>query len=183
MNLLFIYGPPAVGKTTVGRELADLTGYKLFHNHLTVPAAKALFPDSHGPHYDKRYTNLLHKLRLDALSVAAEAGLDVIFTLAYSGAVDDSFVEQIVHCYTSKGGDVHFVELHAPQETLLRRVNRPSRIVLGMGKMTDPNHLQQVLDGRDMSASVKYPDIVKIDTSQTEPQTAAQHIIEHFNLR
>jgi tRNA A37 N6-isopentenylltransferase MiaA len=33
MELLFIYGPAAVGKLTIGRELAKLTGYRLFHNH------------------------------------------------------------------------------------------------------------------------------------------------------
>ncbi len=52
MKLIFIYGPPAVGKTTVGRELANITGYKFFYNHLTVPAAKAIFPDNHEPYHE-----------------------------------------------------------------------------------------------------------------------------------
>ena len=36
MKLVILYGPPGVGKLTVGRELAARTGFKLFHNHLTV---------------------------------------------------------------------------------------------------------------------------------------------------
>jgi len=36
MRLIFIYGPPATGKLTVAKELAKLTKYKIFHNHLTV---------------------------------------------------------------------------------------------------------------------------------------------------
>ena len=36
MKLVVIFGPPAVGKMTVGFELAKLTGLKLFHNHLTI---------------------------------------------------------------------------------------------------------------------------------------------------
>lgn len=36
MELIIVFGPPAVGKMTVGREICGLTGYKLFHNHLTV---------------------------------------------------------------------------------------------------------------------------------------------------
>ena len=32
MKLVFIYGQAGVGKLTVGRELADLTGIALFHN-------------------------------------------------------------------------------------------------------------------------------------------------------
>lgn len=36
MNLLLLFGPLAVGKMTVGQELAKLTGYKLLHNHMTI---------------------------------------------------------------------------------------------------------------------------------------------------
>jgi len=42
MKLVFIYGPPASGKLTVARELATLTGYRLFHNHLIVDAVAAV---------------------------------------------------------------------------------------------------------------------------------------------
>jgi len=31
MKLVIIFGPPAVGKMTVGRALSRLTGLKLFH--------------------------------------------------------------------------------------------------------------------------------------------------------
>lgn len=182
MNLIFIYGPPASGKMTIGREVAARTGYRFFYNHLTVPAAKAIFPDAHGPIYDKRYTQLLHTLRIDALATAAEAKLDVIFTLAYSGAVDDSFVGTIVKAFTSRGGNVYFVELHAPPETLAARVGNPDRNALGMGKMTDPAHLDHVLNGRDMFASVPYDSILKIDTSITPAGAAAQQIIDHYRI-
>ena len=36
MNFIIIYGPAAVGKMTVGKELSKLTGYKLFHNHMSI---------------------------------------------------------------------------------------------------------------------------------------------------
>ncbi len=32
---MMMFGQPAVGKMTVGRDLAALTGYKLFHNHMS----------------------------------------------------------------------------------------------------------------------------------------------------
>ena len=44
MNLVFIYGPPAVGKLTVAKELSLITGYPLFHNHLTRDLVHELFP-------------------------------------------------------------------------------------------------------------------------------------------
>jgi hypothetical protein len=36
MDVIVIFGPPAVGKMAVGMELAAKTGYKLFHNHHTI---------------------------------------------------------------------------------------------------------------------------------------------------
>ena len=42
-DLVVIVGPPASGKTAVGHELARLTGFRLFHNHLTAEPAAALF--------------------------------------------------------------------------------------------------------------------------------------------
>ena len=36
MHLVCIFGPPAVGKMTVGRELSRQTGSKLLHNHMTI---------------------------------------------------------------------------------------------------------------------------------------------------
>jgi cytidylate kinase len=44
MNLILLYGPPAVGKLTIAKEIARLTGFKVFHNQLTVNLAAAIFP-------------------------------------------------------------------------------------------------------------------------------------------
>ncbi|HDV8366653.1 TPA: AAA family ATPase [Bacillus cereus] len=43
MKLILIFGPQAVGKMTVGQELATLTGLKLFHNHMTIDLVSPIF--------------------------------------------------------------------------------------------------------------------------------------------
>jgi len=43
MHFIIIFGPPAVGKMTVGTELARLTGFKLFHNHMTIDLVLTFF--------------------------------------------------------------------------------------------------------------------------------------------
>ena len=35
MKLVFMYGGPGVGNLTTAQALAALTGFKLFHNHLS----------------------------------------------------------------------------------------------------------------------------------------------------
>ena len=44
MKLIFIYGPPAVGKLTVAKKLAQLTGYTVFHLHQTIDLVTQFFP-------------------------------------------------------------------------------------------------------------------------------------------
>ena len=34
--LLLLFGPPAVGKMTVGRAVAATSSFRLFHNHMTI---------------------------------------------------------------------------------------------------------------------------------------------------
>jgi replication-associated recombination protein RarA len=36
VKFVVIFGPPAVGKMTVGHELSKITGFRLFHNHMTI---------------------------------------------------------------------------------------------------------------------------------------------------
>jgi tRNA uridine 5-carbamoylmethylation protein Kti12 len=43
MELIIIHGPPAAGKLTVANEVAKLTGFKVFHNHLSIDCVKPVF--------------------------------------------------------------------------------------------------------------------------------------------
>ena len=43
VQVVFIHGPAASGKHTIGLQLSRLTGLPLFHNHLAVDAALSLF--------------------------------------------------------------------------------------------------------------------------------------------
>lgn len=95
MKLIIIYGPPAVGKLTVDRELAKVTGYKLFHNHLTVDLAYSLFPSG-----TKAYSDFVEKIRLEAFEAAAKNKIKgIIFTSVYrletlNGKGDDLFIKK-----------------------------------------------------------------------------------------
>lgn len=48
-TLIFIIGPPAVGRMAVGHELAQRTGLKLFHNHLSIELVLRFFPFGSPP--------------------------------------------------------------------------------------------------------------------------------------
>ncbi len=54
MILIFIYGMPASGKLTVARELAGITGFKLFHNHQVVDLLLSIFEFGSKPFVELR---------------------------------------------------------------------------------------------------------------------------------
>ena len=43
MKLIIIHGAPAAGKLTIANELGRLTGFKVFHNHLSIDCVKPVF--------------------------------------------------------------------------------------------------------------------------------------------
>jgi hypothetical protein len=123
VKLIFLHGLPGVGKLTVGRELAKLTGFKLFHNHLTVDLVESVFEFGSPP-----FIELREKIWLDVFSGAAAANLDgLIFTFAFDRTVRGSFIENTLEVIESSGGEVLFVELRCSAEELEKRIEHPSR--------------------------------------------------------
>lgn len=178
MRLIFIYGPPAVGKYTVGRALAELTGYKFFHNHLTVDVARPIFGDVKDE--AEHRIELLSRLRLVVFETVARLGINTIFTCGYIPNVGPTFVPDVIKTITAGGGTIHFVRLTAPDKVLFKRVDGHSRHRLH--KRTDPEFLKQKLTDYDMHAVIDYPSSIEIDTSALTPQQSARHIIEAFKL-
>jgi hypothetical protein len=61
-TLLFIVGPPAVGKMTVGEAIAARTGLRVFHNHLAIEPVLRLFPYGTPP-----FGRLVDRFRRDLI--------------------------------------------------------------------------------------------------------------------
>ncbi len=65
-TLLFIVGPPAVGKMTVGEHIAARTGLRLFHNHLAIEPVLRFFPFWSPP-----FNRLVDRFRRDLIEEVA----------------------------------------------------------------------------------------------------------------
>lgn len=114
-----IFGPPAVGKMTVGYELGKLTDYKLFHNHMAIEPLLGIFPFGSPP-----FVRLVDMFRRGVIEEAAASGLaGLVFT--YVWALDEPGDKELVEKYsaiaTGSGGQVYLVELVATQAERLRR--------------------------------------------------------------
>lgn len=178
--LVYLYGPPAVGKLTVARRLQELTGFRLFHNHLTVDAAASVFEFSSRP-----FADVVHRFRLDVFETAARVGTDVIFTnnSMWHGEPDPdafvSFARQAADVVAAAGGTSTFVRLVAPAEVLCDRVGSDDRRAIG--KLVDPDRLRTRLAIHDQP-QVNDDDLV-IDTSVLSVDDAARAIAAALNER
>jgi hypothetical protein len=145
MNLVFIYGPPGVGKLTVARELAALTGYKLFHNHVTIDWAKTLFDFGTEP-----FWKLVVRLRQTIFEEAAAEGVSIVGTFVYAYPSDEPLrlaTEAIWQDIASRGANLHFVQLTCEAPELLRRIEAPHRIE--MQKLASAETLSEQMERWD----------------------------------
>lgn len=119
MKFVIIFGPPAVGKMTVGHELAKLTGLKLFHNHLTIELVLNFF-DFGQP----QFHTLVSEFRRRVFEEVAESdlpGLIFTFVWALDDESDRAFIERSCDIFRGKSADIYFVELEAELSERLRR--------------------------------------------------------------
>lgn len=175
--LVYLYGPPAVGKLTIARRVAETTGFQVFHNHLTVDAVTSVFAFGSPP-----FVDVLHRLRFDVFETATREGIDVVFTnssMSYSVPRTDSFVAfarraaELVH---AAGGTTMFVRLTAPVDVLCDRVDGDDR--RAFRKLVDADRLRSRLEAYPQPV-VNDDDLV-IDTSTMTADEAARLIVSSF---
>jgi hypothetical protein len=186
VTLIIIFGPPAVGKMTVGLELERLTGFPLFHNHMTVDPLMRLFPlDSAA--FGRLVTEFRHRIFEEFVSTESK-GLIFTFVWVLDDAQDRAFVDRTTKLFTDRGGSVCFVELEATQAERLRRnetplrlaEKRPQRDVAGSRAFllaADQRHQM------NSQGSFYYPDRhLKIENTELSAVEVAQRVVTHFSL-
>lgn len=170
MKLVFLHGPPAAGKLTVGRELAARTGSRLFHNHLTVNLALALC-DFGTP----GFIALREEIWFAAFRRALADGLPVlIFTFNPEDTVPQRFIDELFAEITASGGEVIPVELTASDAELDRRVGSDAR--RREGKLVDVELFRRLRAGGHFGSPAIPGTRLRIDTGTVAPAEAAARI-------
>jgi chloramphenicol 3-O-phosphotransferase len=175
MNLVFIHGPAAAGKLTIARELATLSGLRLFHNHLVVDALLAVFPFG-----SDAFVRLREQMWLDVFTDAARQDLSLIFTFTPEPTVSTDFPEEVERLVETHDGRVHFVQLVCPEEEIERRIEDDSR-----AEFRKLRSLETWREIRKNEAGKPRPEPradMTIDTSQWTPSESAGQIQRAFSL-
>jgi broad-specificity NMP kinase len=175
MKLVFLYGAPAVGKLTVARELAKQTGFKVFHNHLSIDCIEPIFDFG-----TTSFFKLIELIRLETVAEAARENVNLIYTFCYAKDLDDPHVAKIVETVEASGGEVCFVLLICERSELEKRVLEESR--KQYGKANNLEILNEILDKYDLTSPVPSNESLQIDNTRLSPTETARKIIEHFRL-
>ena len=181
MKLIFIYGPPATGKLTVAKELSKLTGYKIFHNHLTADLVSSIFPFG-----TKAYSDLVAKIRLDLIETATKNKVrGIIFTFVYGvetsgGTADDRFIKKVINKVEKRNGQVLFVKLTCEEKELRNRLKHPSR--KAFKKLNKIKILQSIRKKYDLSAVVPFGKTQIIDNTKLSARKVALMIKRYYKL-
>jgi hypothetical protein len=185
MKLVVIFGPPAVGKMTVGAELAKLTGLKLFHNHLTIELVLNFF-DFSTPEFNL----LVSEFRRRIFEEVAKSDLKgMIFTFVWALDLESEreYIENFCDIFREKG-DVYFVELEADFDERLRRnesefrlAEKPSKrnIEASTANLIKHEENYQLNTDGDFFYEENY---LKINNTNLSAERTAQMIVDKFGF-
>lgn len=174
--MIYIYGPPGVGKFTTGKILSKLTGYKLFHNQLSIEFVRSVF-DFGTPPFNK----LVLKYRAEIIEEAAKSGRSLIFTSAYAKGFNDDIIKDIIRRVERHKGKVYFVQLFCKENELFRRISSPSR--KGFYKIRSKGALRRLLRKYNHLSPIPFRKSLSLDNTNITPVQTAKIIISHYRIR
>lgn len=125
MELLLVIGPPAVGKMSVGKEIAARSDFRLFHNHHTIEPLVEIFGYGSPPF---KVLNLEFRRRVIEEAVRHDVNLIFTFVWNLDDPSDTHYVEELLVAVEQSGSRVHIVELAADLDTRLERNRGGSRL-------------------------------------------------------
>ncbi|WP_102027831.1 AAA family ATPase [Salirhabdus sp. Marseille-P4669] len=184
-KFVFIFGPQAVGKMTVGQELAKLTNLKLFHNHMTIDLLEPLYG------FTKEMWRLALLFRQEIFkSFASSDQYGMIFTkIWYFDQKEDwEHVEKMCELFRSHGVEIYFVELEANVNERIERNKTPNRLAHKPTKRNleqSEQHLLETLDTRRMNSldgEIQEENYIRINNTNMEAVEVALLIKEKFKL-
>jgi len=167
MRVVILYGLPGVGKLTVAKELARLSPYRVFHNHLVFDAVEALFSFGSAP-----FIELRERLWLELLSRSVQERVgNVIFTIARDQSLHADFLITLESALGNLGARVSCIELSCSGAELEQRLASADRA--RFGKVNSVERFRQLSQTGAFPPFKSPADAILIDTTGLSPTEAA----------
>ena len=184
--VLFVVGPPAVGKMSVAQAIAERTGLRLFHNHISIELALRYF--DYGTPAFHRISGSIRRKIVEEVAASDLPGLVFTYVWAFDVPEDHDAVDEYARPFRERGGRVLFLELEASQsERLLRNegasrlAEKPSKRDLEFSRrnLLELDAQYQLNSG---GAFDDREDWLRIDNTHLAPADVAERVTKHFLL-
>ena len=181
MKLLILIGNSSVGKMTVGQELAKITPFRLFHNHMMIEPVLEVFGRFRGDVIQK-----LRQVIFEEFAKTDNYGLIFTFMWAFDMKSDWEYLESVKKIFGLPEEDVYYVELIAPQEVRLRRNATENRLKNKASKRDiDASNARLIRDDENyrcesLPGEIPFPNYLRLENSQITAEEAAKMIRDHF---
>lgn len=188
MHLVVLFGPQAVGKLAVGRELTRRTPYRLLHNHATIEPLLEVF-DWGTPAFETLKAEFRARVVEEAL-VSGMPGLVLTYVWALDVAEDVAQVARLVAPVLEADGRVDLVELWADEATRLGREGTALRLDVKPSKRDVAWQREHLVDwgaryrlstGPDQPVPLDLPH-TRIDNTSLDATAAAQEVVRRLGL-
>lgn len=186
-TFVIIVGPHAVGKMTVGQELAKITDLRLFHNHMSIELVRKLFK-----HYEPEWRELNAAIRqkvFELFAIGDFPGLIFTYMCDFDMQSEFDYILKIINLFEKNGARCHVVELCADFDVRIERNKSENRLLHKESKRnlewseaemrkTSSEHRLNSNEGE----SLPFESYIKIDNTNLEPKNVAKKIKERFAL-
>lgn len=183
MKFVFLIGNAAVGKMTVGQELAKITELRLFHNHMTIEPVLEIFGQ-----FNSEAIRRLRQVIFEEFAKTDNYGMIFTYMWAFDQQADWDYVEYIKSIFLPYGTEFYYVELVASREARLERNATENRLSQKASKrnvelsnqrlISDDAHYR--LESRE--GEIPFENYLKIDNTSLAPDVVAQRIKKQFDL-
>ena len=192
MHLLNVIGPPAAGKMTVGRAVCELTGFRLFHNHLSIEPLLGVF-EFGSPSFNRLNSMIRRDVITEAVAVDLP-GLVFTYTWDFDDPGELHQVEYLIEPVVRAGWRIDFVELYAAQQVRLAREGGADRMDHKRSKRDVDWARAHVVQLDELARFNTDPGadppewplpqhrLVRLDNSHASPQATAERIVEELAL-
>ena len=187
MKLVIIFGPHAVGKMTVGQELASITGLKLFHNHMTIELVRNFF-SVHGSPEGRRLNALFRQEIFEAVASSDLPGLIFTYMFAFDDPAEYEYINSVIGLFEAHNAEACVVELCADFEVRIERNKTENRLLYKPSKrdLEKSEDLFRSLEAKyrlnTNEDEVPFRNYLKIDNTNLSPVKVAKIIKEYFVL-
>lgn len=186
MKFVLLFGPQAVGKMTVGQELAKITDLKLFHNHMTIDLVGHFF--DYGTKEGKRLVSLFRREIFEEVAKSNLYGMIFTYVWAFDMQEDWDYVNQVSRLFEERGGTVYFVELEADVEERLERNKSENRLEHKPSKRDiawsegDLKKSMETYRLNSLEGEIKSSNYIKINNTNMSAEEVAEMIKVKFQL-